>query len=94
VQDAAGRTLSAAQERHAGKGGVALKISGGCQQPQWPAPGLPFVFGIGLPVRHRRQTLRRERGDVSAPSSQHPGEISDCDILDSATAVLYSSNRT
>jgi len=38
--------------------------------------------------------LRRERGDVSAPSSQHPAEISDCDILDSATAVLYSSNRT
>jgi hypothetical protein len=68
-------------------------IRGG-QQPQRPARGLPFVFGIGLPVRRWRQTLRRERGDVSAPSSQHPAEISDCDILDSATAVLYSSNRT
>jgi hypothetical protein len=88
VQDAAGRTLSAAQERHAGKSGVALKIAGGGQQAQRPARGLPFVFGIGLPARHWRQTLRREPGDGSAPFSQHPAEISDCDILDSAAAVL------
>jgi hypothetical protein len=88
VQDAAGRALASAQVGHAGKGGVALKISGGRQQPQWPAPGLPFLFGIGLPVRDWRQTLRRERGDGSAPSSQDPAEISDCDILDSAAAVL------
>ena len=58
VQDAAGRALASAQVGHAGKDGVALKISGGGQQPQWPAPGLPFLFGIGLPVRHRWQTSR------------------------------------
>ena len=49
----------------------------GCES-DWS--GLAYAIGV-------------ERGDVSAPSSQHPAEIWDFDILDSTAAILYGFER-
>ena len=57
VQDAAGRTLAAAQEGDAGIGGVALEVAGRRQEAQWPARGILCLLRVGLPVRHRREAL-------------------------------------
>src|SRR6202035_4503756 len=61
VENATGRTLAPAQKRHAGKSSVALEIAGRGQETQWPARCLPLFLEVGLPIRHRRQTLRGER---------------------------------
>ena len=52
------RALAPAQRRHPAEDGVGLKIAGRGQPAERRTRGLPFFFRIGLPVRHRRQTLR------------------------------------
>ena len=40
---------------------MALKVARRGQETQWPPRRQPFFLGVGLPVRHRRQTSRGER---------------------------------
>ena len=61
MQDAVWLAFALTQEGDAGKRSVAQEVSRAGQQTQRPPRGLDCLDRIGLPIRHRRQSLLRQR---------------------------------